>query len=381
MSEMRQVVSDVECNNQFTRSEGSGILLLTASSVGGASGGRFLLSKLNHDILKDVFGARCLVVEIQKNRAGRKNSIFSAFRGHIDGLSNEFLASLVQDIEVGRVSKVFVDGSNYGEIVRTVKKSFSGIEVYTFFHNVEAKFFLDSLRQTKTLRALAVLIVNYLAERKAVQFSDEIVCLNQRDSCLLKRVYGKPATHISPMAMHDKLPGECVYSTGSQNEKYVLFVGGAFYANRAGIAWFVKYVSPHISCKTYIVGKGFECLKKELETHENVKVIGEVSSLAQWYRDAHLVVAPIFSGSGMKTKVAEALMFGKKVIGTPEAFTGYEDVAEEVGCICSNAKEFVRAIESSDTYVEAPFDRKLREIYESKYSYAAAKLTLEGIVG
>ena len=38
---------------------------------------------------------------------------------------------------------------------------------------------------------------------------------------------------------------------------------------------------------------------------------------------AALVIAPIFDGSGMKTKVAEALMHGKHVVGTPEAFSGY----------------------------------------------------------
>ena len=41
-------------------------------------------------------------------------------------------------------------------------------------------------------------------------------------------------------------------------------------------------------------------------------VVGEVESLAQWYHDAYFVVAPIFDGSGMKTKVAEALMYGKE---------------------------------------------------------------------
>lgn len=36
------------------------------------------------------------------------------------------------------------------------------------------------------------------------------------------------------------------------------------------------------------------------------------------------MVMPIFSGSGMKVKTAEALMYGKFLIGTKEAFEGYE---------------------------------------------------------
>ena len=57
-----------------------------------------------------------------------------------------------------------------------------------------------------------------------------------------------------------------------------------------------------------------------------------------------VVIAPIFDGSGMKTKVAEALMYGKRIIGTREAFSGYEDIAEEVGWVCNTKEEFVAAL-------------------------------------
>lgn len=57
-------------------------------------------------------------------------------------------------------------------------------QVYTFLHNVESKFFLGALKQTKTPHALAVFIVNYLAERKAVRYSDKAICLNERDGRL-----------------------------------------------------------------------------------------------------------------------------------------------------------------------------------------------------
>ena len=44
---------------------------------------------------------------------------------------------------------------------------------------------------------------------------------------------------------------------------------------------------------------------------------------------------PIFEGSGMKLKTCEALMFGKNIIGTPEAFAGYDiDDYTNVGACC-----------------------------------------------
>jgi polysaccharide biosynthesis protein PslH len=106
-----------------------------------------------------------------------------------------------------------------------------------------------------------VLIANYLAERKAVRYSDKIICLSDRDSRLLQKLYGRAATHVSPMALQDKLPAGHDLSPNPPDEKFALFVGGVFYANRAGISWFVKHVVPHIQIKTCIVGRGFEDLK------------------------------------------------------------------------------------------------------------------------
>ena len=94
-------------------------------------------------------------------------------------------------------------------------------------------------------------------------------------------------------------------------------------SNKKGIIWFAKNVAPFIDIDIYVIGSGFEKIKKEVEISKNVKVIGKVESLDEWYKEASFVIAPIFSGSGMKTKVAEALMYGKMVVGTKEAFSGY----------------------------------------------------------
>jgi hypothetical protein len=56
----------------------------------------------------------------------------------------------------------------------------------------------------------------------------------------------------------------------------------------------------------------------------NVKLDGYVNDLSSYYKSAVAVVAPIFKGSGMKTKVIEAMSYGKSIIGTDEAFQGIE---------------------------------------------------------
>ena len=352
------------------------ILLLTNKINTSPSGGRELLCKLNHDLLKEIYGDQCTVFELPKSPINGIKGIFNAFRGYIDGLSTESVDESLQVIQTKNIDRIFVDGSNLGAFVKIVKTRFPKIKVYTFFHNVESRFFLGSLKQTKTLHALAVFLVNYLAERKSVNYCDKIICINERDSMLLQKIYGKKATDLYPMSLEDKLPSTYISLPYKVKEKFALFVGGTFYANQAGIFWFVNNVVPRISMKTYIVGRGFEKFKRELEINEKVVVIGEVDSLSQWYHDAYFVVAPIFDGSGMKTKVAEAMMYGKKIIGTPEAFSGYEHVVEQAGRICYTADEFVQAIESSDEMVNSSFDPELRKMYEENYSFETAKRRL-----
>ncbi len=355
-------------------------MLVTNKLEKSPSGGRELLCKLNNDVLKEIYCNRFVLFELSQLSINNLSSIISAFEGHIDGLTSETIAEALRQIQARSVEKIFVDGSNLGEFVLVVKTKFPKVQIYTFFHNVETQFFLGALRQYKTLRAFGVLIVNYLAEKKSVRFSDKIICLSERDSRLLQQIYGRPATHVSPMALQDKLPASKASPKNESSEKFALFVGGVFYANRAGITWFVRHVAPRIQIKTCIVGRGFEDLKDELELEGRVEVIGEVESLAQWYLNSRFVIAPIFDGSGMKTKIAEALMFGKKIIGTPEAFAGYEEIADRAGRVCTSADDFVAAIEDADAMVKSSFDNELRAIYEATYSYAAARKRLEAIM-
>lgn len=355
-------------------------LLLTKKLDHNPKGGRELLCKLNYDALRSIFGHQLIIFELPQALPTKLFKRFNAFNGYIDGLDEKNIASAISLIKSENVQKVFVDGSNFGIFVEYLKKNLPNIEITVFFHNVEARFFLGSFRQQKSLRALAVLAVNYLAEKKAVSYSDKIICMSERDSGLLQKIYGRPATHVSSMALEDKMPINFVECAREPHEKFALFVGGIFYANHAGISWFVRNVVPRINMKIYIVGHGFDAYRAELEIDGKVEVVGSVDNLADWYREAQFVIAPIFDGSGMKTKVAEALMYGKKIIGTPEAFSGYEDVVNRVGWCCETADDFVAAISSAQSEIKLSFDWELRRLYEKKYSLPAAKARLAQIL-
>ena len=357
------------------------LLLVTKQLDTAPKGGREMLCKLNHVALSTILGKQLLLFELPQTKPTKPREIFNAFRGHIDGLTEQTIHQALKLIQSENVRQVVVDGSNLGCFVATLKRSLPHVEVITFFHNVEALFFWGAFTTTTTPRALAVFIANFLAERKAARLSDKRICLSERDSRLLKYLYGKGASHIAPIALEDKLPDAPIAPLLVAAEPFALFVGGNFYANRDGIAWFVQHVAPRVDIKICVVGKGMEDLRAQLEIPGRVEVIGPVDSLAEWYRRARFVIAPIFDGSGMKTKVAEALMHGKKVVGTAEAFSGYEQVATRAGWCCSSPIEFVSAINAACTTITSSFDPELRALYEEHYSLSAATARLAEVLG
>lgn len=373
-------MSSVQTTKSCVCRRHSSVMLVTNYLQRSPSGGRELLCKLNFTVLKELYGDSLVTFHVPKRSQGNFHSLINMLKGYIDGLNAGNVNEAKSEIKKYRVQTVFIDGSNLGELAKAIKRDFPNVKVISFFHNVEARFFLGLFRETKQLRSLMVLAANYLAERKAVRYSDKLVCLSERDSFLLKEVYGRSGTHVSPMSLEDRYPeGDSLTSIRTQTE-YALFVGGGFYANRAGIIWFVENVAPYINIKICIVGRGLEDLQSRFDEYEGVEVIGAVDSLTEWYMNAKFVVAPIFDGSGMKTKVAEALMYGKKIVGTPEAFSGYQEIAKHAGWICTNSFEFIKAINTAEGEVVNSFYLELRDIYKKRYSKSAAKLRMKEIL-
>jgi hypothetical protein len=343
-----------------------------------------MLSALHHDCLRDLLGERLLVEELDSVPANGARAAGERLLGFIDGVTPKVAARVVERARREGVTHLYLDGSNLGRLARAVRKALPDIRVISFFHNVEARFFLGAFRETGRARALGVLVANYLAERMATRHSHRVVTLSERDSRGLERLYGRGATDLLPMAMEDKLMRDEALPQAARRAAgagpYLLFVGGSFYANEAGIRWFVEHLAAGAGLKTCVVGRGLESLRPQLEREGSVEVIGGVERLQDWYLEAAAVIAPIFDGSGMKTKVAEALMYGKRIIGTPEAFSGYENVAGAAGWVCTTKEDFAAALRQVREAPPPRFDPALRALYEQHYSRDAAHRRLAEIL-
>lgn len=110
----------------------------------------------------------------------------------------------------------------------------------------------------------------------------------------------------------------------------VLFVGGLdYYPNRQGFEWFANNVWPLVqaefpSAKFWHAGKHSDEIKVRYDSVQGIHLKGFVDKLSDDYKQATIVVAPIFLGSGTRIKLLEAASFGKAIVAT-------EFAAEDLG--------------------------------------------------
>ena len=353
------------------------LLFVSPTDLSAPRGGRAMLARLHRDVLSELLGADFA----EHHLGGRPAGVGRRLVGYIDSATPDAIADVIEALDRHGAQAVWLDGSNLGRLGQAVRRARPTVRILTFFHNVEARFFWGALRRRWHPRAAAVMVGNYLAERTAVRHSDEIVALSERDGAALRRLYRRGADHLLPMAVADQArspapPGESV-----ADDAPLLFVGGSFYANLAGIGWFAREVAPRVALPVQVVGQGMESLRDRLAGVPTIEVIGPVDDLEPWYRAARVAIAPIFDGSGMKTKVAEALMFGKRIIGTAEAFSGYEAIAAEAGWQSETPAAFLAAIDEARRSVIPAFDPALRALYERDHSPEAVRRRLAAILG
>jgi hypothetical protein len=70
-------------------------------------------------------------------------------------------------------------------------------------------------------------------------------------------------------------------------------------------------------------------------------------------------------------------MFGKVIIGSPEAFSGYEDVIDIAGTVCTSKEDYINAIKYGKFHAT---EKDRFQAYDELYSFEAGKIRLEKIL-
>lgn len=275
-----------------------------------------------------------------------------------------------------KIDLVFVDNSVIGKLSDWI---FKNTKVIYYFHNVEYLYKKQELAHLNKIKKIIYQIRSlqlYLNEKRICNKAYRILAINKRDSDCLNILYKRNADFIWPTTFEDKYKHSDKALT---SEKYMLFVGSYFFGNVEGIIWFIDNCLSECKLKLKVVGSGMDELSSRFN-QENVEFIGYVPDLSQLYMDASFVVLPIISGSGMKTKTCEAFMYGKTVIGTTEAFEGYENLDSSFAIVCNSADEFVKEINKLYETQESKMNENARQYFLANYETSVFDSKLDSFI-
>lgn len=342
------------------------LVFLTQQLVSGTKvfNGGEMASRSNYNAFVKILGAdNIIVISIPT-----KETIYSRYFNYLayrNMYSKKEEIKIIEQINKTEWDILFFDGSWFGKIGQLINKKG---KIITFLHNVEHQYSLERLRRNP-LTFIKYLSVSY-NEKCLMQNTDYIIALNFRDKDLIKRYYDKDTDLLLPVTLYDKYNN--VHFDVNAGEKKLLFVGSYFTPNVSGIKWFIKKVMPKVECHLYVVGKGMEHLKKY--ESPKITIVGTVEDIEEAYAMADAVVMPIFTGGGMKVKTAEALMYGKTILASREALTGYD--VSNVKCIkeCNTAEEFILEIDKLET--NNKFHAEARALFKQNYEQSVKERKL-----
>lgn len=278
---------------------------------------------------------------------------------------------------------IFFDTAEYGKLVQKIKRTFPQIIILTYFPNVEIEY-AESYLNVKNPKSWLFYLMAKVNEKASVTYSDKILCVNEKDSDTLNKIYRRSADFIWRFNIKNQLTQDEIKlflkNNGLIKSKKCLFVGTNFFGNTDGLNWFIKEVLPKVDIKLIIVGKG---MSEAFQNQNKIEVHDYVEDLSEYYQNADFITLPIISGGGMKTKTAEAMMWGKAIIGTPNAFEGYEIDGIKGLYRCTGKKQFIVAINkiySDDIfYFNADIQKHFVENYSTEVMTQKCKVFFEEI--
>lgn len=355
-------------------------LLFVSSKISQDNTGGAVVSRQNYRNFLELFGEENVeIFNLESFNNGAKtlrnikNKVWNLINLRMEGHTVKNQKMMIKLIEEKKFSHIFFDTSLNGKLIKHLKKKFNDkVKIISFFHNVETSLLFKGLTRLNII-SLIRLIPAFINEKLSASYSNVIIVLTKRDRELLKTILNAKNATVIPISIEDKLSNKIV-SHPMSSPRRLLFIGSNYKPNIDGINWFVRKILPNINAELTIIGKGLS--EKSLKLNDNVRLIKDVDDLNPYYDWADILLAPIFYGGGMKVKVAEALMHGKVVLGTKEAFMGY---IHSPGILieANTKKEFLenlRMIEGES------YSEKARNVFINNYSSTAAQDKLRQIL-
>jgi len=274
-------------------------------------------------------------------------SIFSSTPYHVIRIKeSKFESKLIEIIQNQNIDIVQLESIYLAEYVPIIKK-YSNAKIAIRNHNVETLVWERLAKQTKN--PIKRIFFFYLAQ-KIKKF--EIAQLNQCDflipiSKIDEKIFntwgfsGKSLTIPVGLDIND-------YCQSSESKGDISFVGALdWLPNLQGLEWFLNEVWIKFKLFNFttlhVAGRNMPA-KLRNSSIPGVTFHGEIENAKEFIGNDQIMVVPLFSGSGMRIKILEAMALNKVVISTTLGSEGIESQNDTNIILADSPKEFYNHI-------------------------------------
>ncbi len=278
------------------------------------------------------------------------NLLFSKLPYNIKRFINaEFTQKLIEIIKGAKYDIIQIEGLYLAPYIQTIKNTTSTPIVYRS-HNIEHEIWTRlSLNEKNLLKTKYFALLSgriKMMEEKIPHQVNALIAISKRDENWYRSIGFKNPSITIPM-------GYAVQNneniTGLLNNEPCFLGSLDWIPNQEGLIWFVDKVWPKIhleypNLNFHIAGRNAPDWLIERLKKKNVIFHGEVEDAQAYLAKYSLMVVPILSGSGMRVKIVEGMMFGKIIITTTIGIEGIDATNYEHAIIVDTPTDFAKAI-------------------------------------
>lgn len=306
------------------------VLLISLNSLKEGTGGGIYLRTLFSLYQRSDCTIKTLAKKGENDSFGLNKNVFTDFLSRIL-LCPSFLGAYIFTIikQSKDVDVISFHSSRLGMLALLIKIFFPRKKVIIHSDNVESKLIKDIIvvnGLAKKSLVFADKILIPLSEWLCAKFSDKITFITSvdRDFYINKYNCDHKKCFIIPVLIDNKKQSLCSYNNGS-----ILFTGSFdFYPNQDAFKRLIKLVKAMPDYQFVVAGRSLAKFAKEndIEPLGNLTLHSDVTPqhLDALYTQASIFLCPVTLGSGMKTKIAEALSYNLHVIAHQDSAHGYE---------------------------------------------------------
>ncbi len=210
----------------------------------------------------------------------------------------------------------------------------SGAQLIFIAHDVTHRGILDAARLTRSPFVKAYSYVQafqfWMLETYIVRKSAVAIFLSEWDRRQFQWLRPRRSVALCPVLSTPR-PRQGVAASAAPREKNVVFVGSPGHSpNKFALEWIISRLAPELaaldpSITISLVGNGTQTMPG-IDEARNIRALGFVSEdrLALLLENCLCMISPVIHGSGIKTKIIDALNAGCPVLATEESLRGFE---------------------------------------------------------